>query len=428
MIKIRSAAEIDCLREAGRINAMAHQAASEILEPGISMKELAETIKRVIVEQGGAPSFHQLYGFPAPACISVNQQVGHGVPSERKIEIGDLVKIDIGVEYKGYHSDSASTYIVGHDRQNAASLVAACKQAFQQAVSCAEPNRHLSDISHAIQQTVEASGFTVVKSAFSHGIGQKLHEDPQIPQFGPAGLGPRMRPGMVFTIEPVITNGSPYVKTLPDGWTTATVDNSLSVHFEHTILITETGAEILTRIQGTGRESVLGGDPWFGQESGLMTWQVANESFRVRPKKDTDHERLLQLAKKHMNPILLEAWGRPVQEDEVVCADDSITMVIEDEAGRMAGFYIYTQQNQAIHISSMIIDSDYQGKGLAARIIAECEKIARTRSLSAVELWVQNNNRKAYRLYDKLGFQPISAPYFNTTGMRKPVCYEETIS
>jgi methionyl aminopeptidase len=246
MIKIKSAREILLMREAGRIVALAHAAIKPLIKPGITTLDIDETIEKVIRDYGAIPSFKGYGGFPGSACTSINDVVVHGIPSARKLKAGDIFKVDIGAYYQGYHGDSAWTYFVGEVSEEAASLCKVTEEALFEGLKWAKPNQHLSDISNGIQTYVEAKGYSVVREFVGHGIGQDLHEDPQIPNFGLPGQGPVLKPGMTLAIEPMINAGAKEVKVLSDGWTAVTVDGSLSAHYEHTVLITENGYELLT--------------------------------------------------------------------------------------------------------------------------------------------------------------------------------------
>lgn len=249
MVTIKSSREIELMRFAGRIVALAHQAAKSAIRPGISTKKIDEAVEKVIRDNDAIPSFKNYNGFPAATCISLNDQVVHGIPSSRTIlKDGDIVSIDIGAMYKGYHGDSAWTYACGNISEQAEHLLEGTRRSLFQGLAQARPNNRLTDISHAIQTFAEGLGYSVVRDFVGHGIGKKLHEDPAIPNFGPPGRGITLRPGMTLAIEPMINFGRKEVKVMPDGWSTHTQDGSLSAHFEHTILITEDGYEILTKV------------------------------------------------------------------------------------------------------------------------------------------------------------------------------------
>lgn len=237
------------MKEAGKIVALAHKAARDYVKPGTSTAKIDETIESVIRANGATPSFKHYHGFPNASCISVNEVVIHGIPSTSRIlHDGDIVSIDIGANYKGYHGDSAWTYACGTISDAAKQLLEGTEQSLFSGLANAKAGNRLSDISHAIQAYAESKGFSVVRDFVGHGVGQNLHEDPQIPNFGLPGKGITLRPGMTLAIEPMINAGAKDVLVQADGWTTVTVDGSLSAHFEHTILITDTGYEILTKI------------------------------------------------------------------------------------------------------------------------------------------------------------------------------------
>ncbi|MFV9511638.1 type I methionyl aminopeptidase [Tepidibacillus sp. LV47] len=248
MIIRKSTYEIDLMRIAGRIVAQTHQLLSSYIRPGITTKELDKIAENFIRSQGATPSFLGYGGFPASICTSVNDELVHGIPSDRVLKEGDIISIDIGAEYKGYHGDSAWTYPVGVISDEAAKLLQVTEESLYKGLEKATPEYRLSDISHAIQNYVEAHGFSIVREYVGHGIGANLHEDPQIPNYGPPNRGPRLKPGMTLAIEPMVNAGERFVKTLSDRWTVVTQDHSLCAHFEHTIVITETGHEILTKL------------------------------------------------------------------------------------------------------------------------------------------------------------------------------------
>ncbi len=247
MIIIKTSNELLKMRKAGKITGGALMAAKKAIHPGMSTLELDKIIKNYIVSHGARPSFLAYGGFPASACISVNDTVIHGIPSSKEIiKEGDIVSVDVGAYIDGYHGDSAKTFAVGEISDTAKSLMASTEESLMLAIEMAKPGVRIGDISSAIQKYNEDRGFSVVKEFVGHGVGAKLHEEPEVPNFGKAGHGPRLMPGMVIAIEPMINAGRANIKILPDGWTVKTVDKSLSAHFEHTIAITSQGATILT--------------------------------------------------------------------------------------------------------------------------------------------------------------------------------------
>lgn len=234
------------MREAGRIVALTHQELKKHVAPGITTKELDAIAEKFIRSHDAYPSFKGYNGFSGSICASVNEELVHGIPGNRVLQEGDVISIDIGAEYKGYHGDSAWTYPVGNIDDESARLLDVTEQSLYIGLKEASPGERLSNISHAIQNFVESNGFSIVREYAGHGIGQDLHEDPEIPHYGPPNKGPRLKPGMVLCIEPMVNAGSRYVKTLADDWTVVTTDGKKCAHFEHTIAITETGYEILT--------------------------------------------------------------------------------------------------------------------------------------------------------------------------------------
>ncbi|WP_028591589.1 type I methionyl aminopeptidase [Paenibacillus massiliensis] len=246
MIVCKSETELSYMREAGRIVAETHKILAEQIEPGITTGELDHIADQYIRSQGAVPSFKGYNGFPASICASVNEQLVHGFPGSRKLDEGDIVTFDIGAQYRGYHGDSAWTYPVGSISDAAQRLLDVTEGALMEGLSQVKPDVRLFTISHAIQRYIEEAGFSVVREYVGHGIGAKLHEDPQIPNYGIPNVGPRLKPGMVLAIEPMVNAGSRHVRTLEDNWTVVTVDGSLCAHFEHTVAVTPDGMEIFT--------------------------------------------------------------------------------------------------------------------------------------------------------------------------------------
>ncbi len=253
MITRKSSREVDLMTTAGQIVAKAHQAVKATVKPGISTQEIDAIVDKVVRDAGATPSFKGYGGFPGSACTSINEEVVHGIPAkERILKDGDIFKVDIGANYKGYHGDSAWTYAVGNISDDARRLMDVTEQSLYEGLKLAKSGNHLSDISHAIQTYAEAQGYSVVREFVGHGIGQNLHESPQIPNYGPPGKGPKLKPGMTLAIEPMINIGTKDVKVLEDGWTAIVSDKSLSAHYEHTVLITEAEPVLLTALQKGG--------------------------------------------------------------------------------------------------------------------------------------------------------------------------------
>ena len=249
MIVCKSNAELSLMREAGRIVAETHRLLKQAIAPGITTAELDRMAEEFIRSQGAVPSFKGYNGFPFSICTSVNEELVHGFPGPRKLKEGDIISIDIGAEFRGYHGDSAWTYGVGNISAEAQRLLEVTEASLYAGLALVRPDERLYTVSHGIQKVIEEAGFSVVREYVGHGIGAKLHEEPQIPNYGIPGRGPRLKPGMTLAIEPMVTAGERYVRTLEDNWTVVTVDGSLCAHFEHTIAVTEDGYEILTRIE-----------------------------------------------------------------------------------------------------------------------------------------------------------------------------------
>lgn len=246
MIICKSQTEIAIMREAGRIVALTHQELAKWIEPGITTKEIDAIAEKVIRKHEAIPSFKGYNGFPASICASVNEELVHGIPGNRKLVEGDIISIDIGAQYRGYHGDSAWTYAVGQITAGDQKLLDVTRESLFKGLEQASPTARLSDISHAIEAYVLPFGFSIVREYVGHGVGKQLHEEPQIPNYGPPGRGPRLKPGMVLAIEPMVNAGERHVVTLEDDWTVVTLDGKNCAHFEHTIVITEDGYEILT--------------------------------------------------------------------------------------------------------------------------------------------------------------------------------------
>lgn len=234
------------MRRAGRITAQARALAGKMVVPGASTHEIDLAVRRFIESQGAKPSFLGYGGFPGSACISVNDEVIHGIPGPRKLREGDIVSIDVGAFIGGFHGDCAATFPCGTVSQEAQRLIQVTQASFWEGMKSAHPGCRVSDISRAVQQYVEEHGFSVVRDYVGHGVGAKLHEPPEVRNFGNAGHGPRLLPGMTLAVEPMVNAGDWHIKVLPDGWTVKTADGALSAHYENTILITEGEAEILT--------------------------------------------------------------------------------------------------------------------------------------------------------------------------------------
>lgn len=246
MIAVKSQHELEIMREAGRIVARAHEAVRLSIRPGVRTLDLDAVADEVIRSAGATPSFKGYQGFPGAICASVNDELVHGIPGERILREGDIVSVDIGAYYKGYHGDSAFTHPVGEVIEEARRLLEVTEESLREGIRQATVGGRLSNISNAVQAYVEARGFSIVREYVGHGIGRDMHEPPQIPNYGPPGRGPRLRKGMVLAIEPMVNAGAPDVKTLGDRWTVVTADGSLCAHFEHTVAIDDDGPVLLT--------------------------------------------------------------------------------------------------------------------------------------------------------------------------------------
>ena len=246
MITLKSDREIQKMREVGQIVAMAHEAVKAAIRPGITTQELDAVAEAEIVNQGAKPAFKGYGGFPATICASVDDEVVHGIPGKRVLREGQIISIDIGAQKDGYYADAAQTHPVGVISKEAEQLIEVTRQSFSEGLKYCREGYRLSDIGHAIQNYVEQFGYGVVRDLVGHGIGTELHEDPQVPNFGFPGKGPRLKKGLVLAIEPMVNQGTYEVETLLDHWTVVTLDHKLSAHYEHTVAITEDEPQLLT--------------------------------------------------------------------------------------------------------------------------------------------------------------------------------------
>lgn len=247
MISIKNSRELTAMRDACRISAQALQYAGEIAKAGMTTGEIDDLIRKFILKQGAKPSFLGYGGFPGSACLSINETVIHGIPGKRVLKDGDILSVDVGAFYNGYHGDNAYTFPIGNVSEDAMKLLTATRESLEKAIEQAIAGNRIGDIGAAVQGYVEERGYSVVRQFVGHGVGTNLHEDPSVPNYGTPGRGPRLLPGMTLAIEPMINAGGPDVKILGDGWTTVTTDGRLSAHFEHTVAITADGPVILTK-------------------------------------------------------------------------------------------------------------------------------------------------------------------------------------
>ena len=250
MITIKNGRELESMRQACKITAAARALAGEMVRPGVTTKEIDKAVHDFIVAQGAKPSFLGYNGYPASACISVNSTVIHGIPGGYVLKEGDIVSVDVGAYYEGFHGDCAATFACGAISTEAQKLIDVTRQSFFEGIQKAKKGNRVQDISHAIQTYVESNGFAIVRSFVGHGVGRQLHEEPEVPNFGNPGRGPRLLPGMTLAIEPMVNAGVADVRILKDGWTVVTTDGKLSAHYENTVLITDGEPEILTVTEG----------------------------------------------------------------------------------------------------------------------------------------------------------------------------------
>ena len=246
MISLKSPREIEAMRRAGRLTAQARALAGSLIRPGVTTHEIDRAVRRFIESHGAKPSFLGYCGFPASTCISVNEVVIHGIPDQRKLKEGDIVSVDVGAYIGGFHGDCAATYPCGEVSEEAMRLIQVTQQSFWEGIQKARKGGRVSDIGHAVQVYVESNGFSVVRDFVGHGVGARMHEPPEVRNFGPAGHGPRLQPGMTIAVEPMVCAGDWHVKVLSDKWTTVSQDGSLTAHYENSLLITDGDPEILT--------------------------------------------------------------------------------------------------------------------------------------------------------------------------------------
>jgi len=258
-IPVKTEAEVEALRRSAQLLVRTFRAVEPLLLPGTTTLELNERARETIRSGGGEPAFKNYHGYPADICVSINEQVVHGIPGKHKIKKGDLVSLDIGVKFEGFFTDAAKTYAVGQVSADVKRLMSATRDAVHRGIGQCRPGKRVSDISHAIQICVESQGFSVVRSLVGHGIGRDLHETPQIPNYGPPHRGPAIKAGMVFAVEAMVNMGEHRVRTLSDGWTVETEDGFPSAHFEHTIVITDENPDVITLgIEDNGGTGIRG--------------------------------------------------------------------------------------------------------------------------------------------------------------------------
>ena len=246
MITLKSAREIDAMRRAGKITAAARALAGEMVKPGVTTREIDKAVCQFIKSQGAEPSFLHYNGYPASVCVSVNDEVIHGIPGKRVLREGDIVSVDVGAYIGGFHGDCAATYACGTISDEARRLIDVTRQSFFEGVRYAREGCRVSDVGHAVQEYVEANGFSVVREYVGHGVGREMHEAPEVPNYGAPGHGPKLLRGMTIAVEPMVGAGAADIRQMPDGWTVKTADGKYAAHYENTILITSGEPELLT--------------------------------------------------------------------------------------------------------------------------------------------------------------------------------------
>ena len=246
MIILKSAREIDLMRRAGKITAAARALAGEMVKPGVTTREIDKAVHQFIKSQGAEPSFLNYNGYPASVCISVNDEIIHGIPGNRVLQEGDIVSVDVGAYIGGFHGDCAATYACGKISDEAQRLIDVTRQSFFEGIKNAREGCRISDIGHAVQEYVEANGFSVVREYVGHGVGRNMHESPEVPNYGAPGHGPKLLRGMTIAVEPMVNMGAAAIRQMPDGWTVKTADGKYAAHYENTLLITSGEPELLT--------------------------------------------------------------------------------------------------------------------------------------------------------------------------------------
>ena len=246
MIILKSAREIDLMRRAGKITAAARALAGEMVKPGVTTREIDKAVYQFIKSQGAEPSFLNYNGYPASVCISVNDEIIHGIPGKRVLQEGDIVSVDVGAYIGGFHGDCAATYACGKISEEAQRLIDVTRQSFFEGIKNAREGCRISDIGHAVQEYVESNGFSVVREYVGHGVGRQMHEAPEVPNYGAPGHGPKLLRGMTIAVEPMVNMGTAAIRQMPDGWTVKTADGKYAAHYENTLLITSGEPELLT--------------------------------------------------------------------------------------------------------------------------------------------------------------------------------------
>ena len=246
MITLKSEHEIELMRRAGKITAAARALAREMVKPGVTTQQIDKAVYHFIKSQGATPSFLNYNGYPASVCVSVNDEIIHGIPGKRVLREGDIVSVDVGAYIGGFHGDCAGTYPCGQVSDEALDLIRVTQQSFFEGLKFAREGYRLSDISHAVQEYAESHGYSIVREYVGHGIGRRMHESPEVPNFGNPGHGPRLLRGMTIAVEPMVNAGSAAIRQMPDGWTVRTADGRNAAHYENTILITDGDPELLT--------------------------------------------------------------------------------------------------------------------------------------------------------------------------------------
>ncbi|GLV14067.1 hypothetical protein Heshes_17510 [Alicyclobacillus hesperidum] len=399
MIEVRTGGELDALRTCGRANAKVHRAVAKAIQSGITTRDLEDVAVAAMRLAEAKSAIKGVHGFPGEICVSVNSEIGHSVPGAYRLQSGDLVKVDIAVAVDGWITDAARSYVVGDGTREAHRMLEVAEAALAAGIQHAKAGGRCSDISHAIGEMVKHSGMRIIHKAVGHGTGMSLHEDPWLPNFGPPGLGPRLREGMVLAIEPVIAQVSRYARRADNGWADVTMHGDLSVHVEDTVIVRDGVAEVITR-SAEEQQAV----------------RVAN--MLLIPAAKVDQTELVRLVAKEMDPILLEAWGRRVTPHDLF-AGGAIALAIQDEDGRLLGFVSYARQGRHLHLHTIVLRREQQGRQRGRAILAWLEGEARRLGCNALQLCVQTNNERALRFYQRLGFVEVGRPQSNTWLMTK---------
>lgn len=416
---VLSTRDIERMRESGRINGNVHCTVRKALVAGITTMELNDLAAALMRQAGAVSSIRDGYGFPGDICISVNEEIGHGIPGKRRLQNGDIVKVDVSIAYEGVHTDAARTHTVGTPTHpDVSRMLNITVEALSEGIAQAVAGTRCSDISHAISNYVQTHGLTVVRHAFGHGIGRELHQAPSVANFGPPNLGPRIRAGMALAIEPVVCLGLGAWGKKKDGWTEVTLDGQVSAHEEHTILVTEGTPEVLTQMTDDSNECTT----IKGEGHSLDSQYTFPGSVRPRLLEESDKPAIIRMAAAAMDPVLMAAWGRKVTQSDLFPVGGE-TRVLVGDTNEALGFFTVEprEMERLLHLTTLVIDAAHRGTGLGQAVMANIERMARVDGFPMVQLCVQTTNPRAIRFYERQGYHVCGEPYPNTLLMQKAV-------